>query len=114
MTLLIKQTNGENLLTPEYLDILHGIWLESMNVTMVYEGEEWNYNDLCRKEFDSKNEPCSAVENSLFGIPFQIFCLSKMCWTVVFCAVRTGQHCVCFAFSFFSLVFFIVFFMPLL
>ena len=68
MVLLIKGTNDENLLTPEYLQLIYPIWVESLNVTMEYNGEEWHYDDLCTKAYDSDDVPCTDIASSLFGI----------------------------------------------
>ena len=71
MILIIHETQGENILTPDNMDILYEIWMQSLNVSMYYNKEHWDFDDLCTKAYDSKNEPCNALYNSLFGI-FQL------------------------------------------
>ena len=71
--LLIKHKNGDNLLTPKYLNISFEIYQQAMDtdqVSVVYEGETFGFNDLCEKKYPSY-PTCSTLESNnvffLFG-----------------------------------------------
>ena len=68
MVLLVKHSEGGNLLTPENMNVLYEIWVENFNATLDYKGRTWTFDDLCAKEYNSKREPCQAYMSGLFAI----------------------------------------------
>lgn len=49
------------------MDILYQIWIKSLNVTMEFDGTEWNFDDLCAKQIDTLSQPCDSYQNGLFS-----------------------------------------------
>lgn len=70
LTLIIEDTNGDNLLTPEKMDVLYDIFLQSVNVSFEYNGETWTFDDLCEKRYFHPNESCRVYTfpNGFFSL----------------------------------------------
>ena len=67
MNLIIKEKNGNNLLTPTNMDIIFQIFKQTVNVTNTYNGVEYSFTDLCARPYPSYPN-CESFESGLLGL----------------------------------------------
>lgn len=64
--LIIGNVNGDNLLTPENMNIIYDIWKQaSNNVTTTLYNKEWTYDDLCARSYPGY-PLCESDESGFF------------------------------------------------
>ena len=68
LTLMIENTNGDNLLTPENMDIMYDIYLKSINkVSIKHNNKNYNYTDICKRLY-SGYAYCISQQSGLLSL----------------------------------------------
>ena len=66
--MIIEQTTGKNLMTPEYITIVYKIFLQTINnVTYEEKGKIYTYNDFCTRDYPS-SPTCDVFDQGFFSL----------------------------------------------
>ena len=69
--LLIKHSNGENLLTPKYLNLTFEMYLKFFDenvISVKEEGESFGFSDLCQRKYPGYPNCMTLEEDNIYAI----------------------------------------------